>query len=693
MPSVDTSDAKSSIRRFWEDRPCGAKGVEHEEGTVAFYEAVERRRDELEPFIARFADFGGARGERVLEVGVGIGTDFVKFARAGADVTGIDLTSHAVELVRRRLALERLGGEVLVADAERLPFDDGTFDRVYSWGVLHHTPNTARGVAEAIRVLRPGGKLCLMLYARHSWVSYGLWVRHGLLRGRPHRTLGEVMASHLESPGTQAFTAAEIRAMLSGVDQVRIDRAVTPYDRRVAGPIANVTGRWLGFFTVVRARRAVAINPVQLARGGAGDAERSGRGQRERPRVLIHGSALRNRPNGARTLLTSLARELPRSWREAQILFSHYEGVTLPSDANVTTVSLGKPLPGWLRRLHDHFELRRLIERTGADVVIVPHEFIAPRLPVPVIVLAQNLIYHCPRIPLGGIELVPARLRYRAIRAAYRRQMPRAYARADAVVAVSRHAADRLAADADLDLGRTVVIPEGADALPLLARSDSGESRDLVMVGAVAPYKRIEPAIAALAELLADDRSAGYELLLVGGTWPGYARVLDRIARRLGVSDRVRRIGSLPPDALAELYARAHVCLALSACESFGLPLLEAMRAGVPAIVADEPWTAEMAGDAAIRVDATNPTEIADAVRRLEDPGERRVRSVAGREVARCFSWAKTASSVADLASNLITHRLHYRRPPEPDHDNEGLPRLRRPARGALGRLPRDRSR
>src|SRR2546425_890045 len=82
--------------------------------------------------------------------------------------------------------------------AARLPFDDGTFDRVYSWGVLHHTPDTARAVREAVRVLAPGGRLCVMLYARHSWVAYGLWVKHALLTGRPSRSLADVLARHME---------------------------------------------------------------------------------------------------------------------------------------------------------------------------------------------------------------------------------------------------------------------------------------------------------------------------------------------------------------------------------------------------------------------------------------------------------------------------------------------------------------
>src|SRR4029434_1670655 len=101
-------------------------------------------------------DAASTRGLDVLEVGVGLGADHQLFAHAGARLTGIDLTERAIEHVRRRFEAFGLHSDLRVAHAEHLPFADSSFDLVYSWGVLHVTPDTAGAIREVWRVLRPG---------------------------------------------------------------------------------------------------------------------------------------------------------------------------------------------------------------------------------------------------------------------------------------------------------------------------------------------------------------------------------------------------------------------------------------------------------------------------------------------------------------------------------------------------------
>lgn len=243
------------MRAFWEAEPCGSVHSQAPEGSREYFEEVERQRYEAEPFITGYADFASTRGRTVLEIGVGMGTDHVNFARAGARLSGIDLTEHGVSLVRQRLALEGLESDLQVGDAERLPYADGSFEVVYSWGVLHHTPDSTRAISEAVRVLAPGGRLCVMLYARHSWVVYGLWLRFGPLKGRPTRSLADVLAHHMESPGTKGYTKAELRALFSGIEDLEIEKVATPYDRLYARKVADLTGSKLGFFTVIRGHK------------------------------------------------------------------------------------------------------------------------------------------------------------------------------------------------------------------------------------------------------------------------------------------------------------------------------------------------------------------------------------------------------------------------------------------------------
>ncbi len=244
---------KAAVRDYWETQPCGTTLSKAPLASPEFFDEVERRRYQAEPFIRDFAEFSAWRGKTILEVGTGIGSDFVNFVRGGALAVGTDLTPAAINLVRRRLAAQNLRSPTLVADAESLPFAEHSFDLVYSWGVLHHTPDTGRAVREVHRVLRPGGQARIMLYSRRSWVAVGLWLRHALARGRPDRTLSDVLSRHLESPGTQAFTGREIRRLFDSFSSVSLCTFVTPYDRQVAGPLTRLLPA--GFFIGVVATR------------------------------------------------------------------------------------------------------------------------------------------------------------------------------------------------------------------------------------------------------------------------------------------------------------------------------------------------------------------------------------------------------------------------------------------------------
>jgi ubiquinone/menaquinone biosynthesis C-methylase UbiE len=178
--------AETDIGAFWEANPCGEELVGgRKEDWAAFYEKYDAFRYRTESHIPVWIDQLGVSGLDVLEIGLGQGADSEQLIRRGARWTGIDLTAEAVARTRRRLDLKTLPyTDVLQGSAVRLPFADASFDLVYSFGVLHHIPDIEAVQAEIARVLRPGGRLAVMLYARRSlnyWLSIGVVRRLGLL--------------------------------------------------------------------------------------------------------------------------------------------------------------------------------------------------------------------------------------------------------------------------------------------------------------------------------------------------------------------------------------------------------------------------------------------------------------------------------------------------------------------------------
>jgi ubiquinone/menaquinone biosynthesis C-methylase UbiE len=163
------AELKERVRQFWQEHPCGTKFADAVPGSHRFYELVETHRYTKEWHIPAAAGFASTKGLRVLEIGCGLGTDGAQFARAGADYTGIDLTDAAIELAQKRFELFDLPGTFKTDDAERLSFADDTFDLIYSHGVLHHTPDIEAAIREIHRVLRPGGRVEVMLYHRNSY--------------------------------------------------------------------------------------------------------------------------------------------------------------------------------------------------------------------------------------------------------------------------------------------------------------------------------------------------------------------------------------------------------------------------------------------------------------------------------------------------------------------------------------------
>jgi UDPglucose 6-dehydrogenase len=158
------------VYEYWNNRPCNIKHSNKEIGTKEYFEEVSERKYKVEPHILKFANFSQYKNKSVLEVGCGIGTAAQSFIENGAIYTGIDLSDKSVELTKQRLSVFGLKGDVLQGNIEEIYDLNGKqFDLIYSFGVLHHTPNTEKAIQNIYKMLKQGGEFKLMMYAKNSW--------------------------------------------------------------------------------------------------------------------------------------------------------------------------------------------------------------------------------------------------------------------------------------------------------------------------------------------------------------------------------------------------------------------------------------------------------------------------------------------------------------------------------------------
>ncbi len=210
---------KGDVHNFWNRESCGVFATEAAKHTKEYFDEIEAFRYWDQPFIHEFAQFTRYHGKKVLEVGFGAGTDFTQWLRAGAKVSGIDLTEEALENLRRRIEVFQLPQPeyIGVGDAEKLTFPDNTFDLGYSFGVLHHSPNTEQAISELVRVVRPGGEVKIMVYNRRCLCAFKTWIRYALLRGKPWKSVRWALWHHMESPGTKGYTALELKRIFEAL--------------------------------------------------------------------------------------------------------------------------------------------------------------------------------------------------------------------------------------------------------------------------------------------------------------------------------------------------------------------------------------------------------------------------------------------------------------------------------------------
>jgi SAM-dependent methyltransferase len=227
----------SRVKEYWDARPCNLRHSAAPIGSRQYFDEVEKRKYFVESHIPRFAEFPRWSGKRVLEIGCGIGTDTIQFARHGAQVTSVDLSENSLEIARQRAKVYGVAEQVRFyrGNAEELsnflPVE--SYDLIYSFGVIHHTPHPERVLEEMRKYARAGTTVKIMVYHRRSWKVGWILLTEG--RGRLWK-LRELVAKNSEAqtgcPITYTYTRKEGGALLENhgfrVRDVRVEH-IFPY--------------------------------------------------------------------------------------------------------------------------------------------------------------------------------------------------------------------------------------------------------------------------------------------------------------------------------------------------------------------------------------------------------------------------------------------------------------------------------
>jgi ubiquinone/menaquinone biosynthesis C-methylase UbiE len=220
--SQSAGSTTADVRKYWNDHIHDLEITSHPVGSPGFFADLDQYHFEKLHHLLRLVPFDGYRGQRVLEVGCGAGTDLVRFAKGGARVTGVDLSSSAIALARQNCAQQGLEADLREADGEHLPFDADTFDLVYAHGVVQYTSDDQRLVDECRRVLKPGQLAIFQVYNRISWLN----------------ALSKVMKvplEHEDAPVLGKYSASEFQSLLGGFREVRLVEERFPVKSRLHG--------------------------------------------------------------------------------------------------------------------------------------------------------------------------------------------------------------------------------------------------------------------------------------------------------------------------------------------------------------------------------------------------------------------------------------------------------------------------
>jgi ubiquinone/menaquinone biosynthesis C-methylase UbiE len=251
----------------WTNDPCGTVAGDFEEGSKEFFEAVAKNRYKAyAPWLKKLIDGIDVKDKTVLELGCGLGTDLMSFARNGAKVIGLDLTPKHIEFAKKLFKISNMPAEFVLGDAESMDIPSESIDVVYSFGVLHHTPHIDKAVAEIQRVLKPGGLAVVGLYHKNSWQYWiNIFLIHGVFKRKlANMTMNDLLSSVIEystsgaRPLVNVYTKSDCRRMFKKFTGIKIKNDHWTRDQipsRIGSIMPAFLPSFLGWYIMVFARK------------------------------------------------------------------------------------------------------------------------------------------------------------------------------------------------------------------------------------------------------------------------------------------------------------------------------------------------------------------------------------------------------------------------------------------------------